>query len=49
MANFPDGSPDVDRAVRVDAEKNLLILRGSVPGSGGTFVTIRKAGNRPKS
>lgn len=37
------------QVVRVDAEKNLLILRGSVPGSGGTFVTIRKAGNRPKS
>ncbi len=30
--------------VRVDAEKNLLVVRGSVPGAGGCFVTIRKTG-----
>jgi large subunit ribosomal protein L3 len=36
------------KVVRVDAEKNLLILHGSVPGSGGSVVTIRKAAG-PKS
>lgn len=28
--------------VRVDAEKNLLLVRGAVPGPNGGFVTIRK-------
>ncbi len=28
--------------VRVDAEKNILVVRGSVPGSGGGYVVIRK-------
>jgi large subunit ribosomal protein L3 len=28
--------------VRVDAEKNLLILKGSVPGAGGGYLVIRK-------
>lgn len=37
------------QVVRVDAERNLLIVRGSVPGSGGTFVTIRKAAKGRKS
>jgi len=28
--------------VRVDTENNLLIVRGSVPGAGGSYVVIRK-------
>ncbi|MBI3931817.1 MAG: 50S ribosomal protein L3 [Acidobacteria bacterium] len=28
--------------VRVDAEKNLLVVRGAVPGAGGGYVVIRK-------
>jgi large subunit ribosomal protein L3 len=28
--------------VRVDAENNLLVVRGAVPGGGGGFITIRK-------
>jgi large subunit ribosomal protein L3 len=28
--------------VRVDAENNLLVVRGSVPGAGGSYVVIRK-------
>ena len=28
--------------VQVDAEKNLLVLRGSIPGAGGGYVLIRK-------
>lgn len=28
--------------VRVDAEKNILVVRGSVPGAGGGYVVIRK-------
>jgi len=28
--------------VKVDAEKNILVVRGSVPGSGGGYVVIRK-------
>lgn len=28
--------------VRVDAEKNILVLRGSVPGSGGSYLVIAK-------
>lgn len=34
------------QVVRVDTENNLLIVRGSVPGAGGDYVTIRKAGAR---
>jgi large subunit ribosomal protein L3 len=30
------------QVVRVDAANNLLIVRGSVPGAGGSFVVIRK-------
>jgi large subunit ribosomal protein L3 len=30
------------QVVRVDATNNLLIVRGSVPGAGGSFVVIRK-------
>jgi large subunit ribosomal protein L3 len=29
--------------VDVDAERNLLVLRGSVPGSEGTLVEVRSA------
>src|SRR5215468_699998 len=28
--------------VRVDAEKNILVVRGSIPGAGGGYVVIRK-------
>jgi len=28
--------------VRVDAENNLLLVRGAVPGPNGGFVTIRE-------
>ena len=28
--------------VRVDAEKNILVVKGAVPGSGGSYVVIRK-------
>ena len=31
------------RVVRVDAGNNLLIVRGSVPGAGGSIVLIRKS------
>jgi large subunit ribosomal protein L3 len=31
------------RVVQVDAENNLLIVRGSVPGAPGNYVVIRKA------
>jgi large subunit ribosomal protein L3 len=30
------------QVVRVDAEKNLLVVKGSVPGSGGTYLVLRK-------
>ena len=31
------------KIVRVDAEKNLLLVRGAVPGSVGSTVMIRKS------
>jgi large subunit ribosomal protein L3 len=31
------------RVVQVDAENNLLVVRGSVPGAPGNYVVIRKA------
>jgi len=31
------------RVERVDAEQNLLMLRGAVPGADGGYVIIRKA------
>jgi large subunit ribosomal protein L3 len=34
--------------VRVDAANNTLLLRGAVPGAGGTYVVIRKAEKAPK-
>lgn len=30
------------QVVRVDAEKNILVVRGSVPGAGGGYLLIRK-------
>jgi len=30
------------QVVKVDAESNLLVIRGSVPGAGGGYVIIRK-------
>ena len=34
--------------VRVDAERNLLFVRGAVPGSTNGYVTIRKQGGRSR-
>jgi large subunit ribosomal protein L3 len=34
--------------VRVDAEKNILVVKGSVPGAGGSYVVIRKSSAAPK-
>ena len=31
------------RVVRIDAENNLLLLRGAVPGAPGTYLVVRKA------
>ena len=31
------------QVVRVDASNNLLVVRGSVPGAGGSIVVIRKS------
>jgi large subunit ribosomal protein L3 len=31
------------RIVRVDAENNLLLVRGAVPGAPGTYIVVRKA------
>lgn len=31
------------KVVRVDAEKNLILIKGAVPGANGGLVTIRKA------
>ncbi len=31
------------KVVRVDADNNLLLLRGSVPGAPGTYILVRKA------
>jgi len=30
------------QVVKVDAEKNLLIVRGAIPGHNGSFVTVEK-------
>ena len=30
------------KVVRVDAENNILVVRGSIPGAGGGYVVIRK-------
>ena len=34
------------KVVRVDAAKNLLVVKGSVPGSGGSYLVLRKSGAR---
>jgi large subunit ribosomal protein L3 len=31
------------KVVRVDAENNLLLVRGAVPGAPGTYIVVRKA------
>jgi large subunit ribosomal protein L3 len=31
------------KVVRVDADKNLILIKGAVPGANGGLVTIRKA------
>src|SRR3954451_7554483 len=31
------------RIVKIDAENNLLLLRGAVPGAPGTYIIVRKA------
>ena len=36
------------RVVRVDAERNLLFVRGAVPGPVNGYVTIRKQGGRSR-
>jgi large subunit ribosomal protein L3 len=30
------------QVVRIDGEKNLLVIRGAVPGAGGGYLVIRK-------
>ena len=37
------------RVVRVDVERNLVLLRGSVPGPNGGFVMVRKTNKRRPS
>jgi large subunit ribosomal protein L3 len=32
--------------VRVDTDKNILVVKGSVPGSGGSYVVIRKGAGK---
>ncbi len=29
------------RVVKIDAEKNLLLIKGAVPGAKGSLITIR--------
>jgi large subunit ribosomal protein L3 len=31
------------RVVRIDAEENLLLVRGAVPGPAGSYILIRRA------
>lgn len=37
------------KVVRVDTEKNLILVKGSIPGANGTTVLIRKAIKQKKS
>jgi len=37
------------RVVKVDAEENLLLVRGAVPGPSGAYIVIRKAKKKKKS
>ncbi len=32
------------KVIRVDAENNVLLVRGSIPGGSGGYLVIRKAG-----
>ena len=32
------------KVVRVDAETNILVVKGAVPGASGGYVVIRKKG-----
>ncbi len=34
------------RVVRIDAEENLMLVRGAVPGPAGSYVVVRKARTR---
>jgi large subunit ribosomal protein L3 len=34
--------------VQVDAEKNMLVIKGAVPGARGTYLTIRRSQRPPK-
>lgn len=36
------------QVVRVDAERNLLLIKGSVPGANGAFVVVKKTVKRAK-
>jgi large subunit ribosomal protein L3 len=31
------------RVLQIDTERNLLVLRGAVPGPAGSLITVRKA------
>ncbi len=37
------------KVVRIDAEKNLILVKGSIPGANGTTVLVRKAIKQKKS
>jgi large subunit ribosomal protein L3 len=37
------------KIVRVDAERNLIAIKGAIPGPPGAYVTIRKSKIRPRS
>ena len=32
--------------VRLDAERNLLLVKGSVPGPNGRLITVRESGRK---
>ena len=34
--------------VRIDAEKNLILVKGAIPGAKGSVVTIKEAGKASK-
>ncbi len=36
------------RVVRIDAERNLLFVRGAIPGSKNGIVTVAKQGGRSR-
>ncbi len=37
------------RVVRIDAEKNLILIRGAIPGPNNRLVTVKAAAKQPKS